>query len=323
MIRVLEKEVLLLLLSILCLVFNSAAQKSRRPYKSQLTIVSENDNYTFKYRDRYYTNGLAIRFAKAIGKPSSTGIKKVLATEVGQMIFVPYQANRSYRTTMDRPFTGLLYAKGGLSYFTPKNNVLRWSALAGVIGDAAKGKEVQRWHHQNFNLPYPYGWETQLRSEFGANLQLIYYQHLFRPLGNNVFNVHAKAEVQAGSFFTQLSSGLVLKLGAFEKAGQSAFWEGGFDGRSGTTKRNHELFIYFEPVVTYQVYNATVQGGMFTRDENVYTTTIQPYYYTHKYGFMFAQGGFSLQLGFTFKTKEARTMKINENYGTIGLGFRL
>jgi hypothetical protein len=322
MIRFPKKEVLLLFFPVLSFAFSSSAQKSRKHYQSQLTIISENDNYTFKYKDRYYANGLIIRFAKMLGKGRSTGIQKVLSTEVGQMIFIPYLQNRTFQATMDRPFTGFLYAKGGLSYFSSKNNLLRWNVLAGVIGNAALGKEVQRWHHRNFNLPYPYGWETQLKSEFGLNLQATYYKHLLKPLGNNVFNIHAKAEVQAGTLFTQLSSGLVMKLGAFENAGQTAFWEAGFGGKSGTTKRNHELFVYFEPVLTYQFYNATVQGGLFTHKEDVYTTSIQPYYYSHKCGAMYAQGACTFQLGFTFKTKEARTMKTNENFGTIGFGLR-
>jgi lipid A 3-O-deacylase len=318
-----RKEVALLLFTLLSFACSSLAQKSPRRYQSQLTIISENDNYTFKYKDRYYTNGLVIRFTRTLNKKSPTDLTKVLTTEVGQMIFVPYLANRSFRTTMDRPFTGLLYAKGGFSYFSAKSDVLCWNVLAGVIGEDAFGKEVQRWHHRNFNLPYPYGWETQLNSEFGANVQASYYQHLLRPSQKQVFDVHAKAEIQAGSFFTLLTSGLALKLGAFETAGQSTFWEAGFNGRSGFTKRNNELFLYFEPQITYQVYNATVQGGMFTHNEDEYTTSIQPYYYSHRFGFMFAQGGFSFLLGFTYKTKEARTMRVNENFGTIALGFRL
>ncbi|MCU7551001.1 lipid A deacylase LpxR family protein [Chitinophagaceae bacterium LB-8] len=322
MIRFLGKEAALLLFTVLFIAISTSAQKSPRHCQCQLTIVSENDNYTFKYKDRYYTNGLAIRFAKTLGNESYTGVKKVLATEVGQMIFIPFRANLSFRSTMDRPFTGLLYAKGGLSYYSIKNDVLRWNLLAGVIGNDAFGKEVQRWHHKNFNLPYPYGWETQLKSEFGANLQATYYRHLLKPSANNFFEVHAKAEVQAGTFFTQLSSGLMMKLGAFENAGQSAFGEAGINARSGTTKRNHELFLYFEPQLTYQLYNATVQGGLLTHNEDVYTTGIQPYYYSHRFGAIYAQGGLSLQLGFTYKTKEARTMRADENYGTIGVGVR-
>ncbi len=322
MVRFPKKKVLLLCFPVLSFAINSLAQKSRKHYQNQLTIISENDNYTFKYKDRYYTNGLIIRFAKTLGKRPSTGMQKVLATEVGQMILIPFMQNRSFQSSMDRPFTGLLYAKGGLSYFTSKNNLLRWNVLAGFIGEAAFGKEVQRWHHRNFNLPYPYGWETQLKSEFGINLQAAYYKQLVKPLGNNVFDLHTKTEVQAGSFFTQLSSGLVMKLGAFENAGQTSFWEAGFAGKSGTTKRNYELFLYFEPILTYQLYNATVQGGVFTRDKDVYTTSIQPYFYSHRFGAMYAQGACTFQLGFTYKTKEARTMKADENYGTIGFGFR-
>jgi hypothetical protein len=265
---------------------------------------------------------MAIRFSRAIGQDSSAKPQKILTVEAGQMIFIPYLQNTSFRTTMDRPFTGLLYARGGLTYLTPKNNVLRWNTLAGVIGEAAGGKEVQRWHHKNFNLPYPYGWETQLKSEFGLNMQATYYKYLLTQPDQNIFSLHAKEEIQAGTLFTQVSSGLLLKFGAFENEGKSTYWDAGLHTQPVNLKRSHELFLYFEPMVTYQVYNATVQGGMFTHDKNEYTTDIQPYYYSHKFGVMYARGGCFFHLGFTFKTKEACTMETNESFGTIALGFK-
>jgi lipid A 3-O-deacylase len=322
MICFLKKEAPLFLLPLLCLVYNSFGQQNVKYYRNQITAISENDNYTFKYKDRYYSNGMAIRFSSTIGQTTPAKRKKILTVEAGQMIFIPYLQNTSFRATLDRPFTGFLYARGGLTYFTDKNNVLRWNTLAGVVGEAAGGKEVQRWHHKNFNLPYPYGWETQLKSEFGLNVQATYYKHLLAGPDRNLFNLHTKQEILAGTFFTQASSGLLLKFGIFEKPRNSAYWEAGLHTQPANLKRNHELFLYFEPMVTYQVYNATVQGGMFTHDKDEYTTDIQPYYYSHKYGIMYAQYGFFFHLGFAYKTKEARTMKTNESFGTIGLGFK-
>src|SRR5688572_1400319 len=111
MICFLRKEVPFFLLPLLCLVYKSFGQQNFKYYRNQITAISENDNYTFKYKDRYYSNGMAIRFSRAIELASSAKPKKILKVEAGQMIFIPYLQNTYFRTTMDRPFTGFLFAK--------------------------------------------------------------------------------------------------------------------------------------------------------------------------------------------------------------------
>jgi hypothetical protein len=71
----------------------------------------------------------------------------------------------------------------------------------------------------------------------------------------------------------------------------------------------------------WQGYNATIQGGVFTKD-NPYTTSIEPLVYSHKFGGMYAQGRCTVQLGYTFTTKNAKTMRTNSTYGTIHFGYR-
>ena len=305
---------------ILC-TLSASAQKG---FRSQLSVISENDNYTFKYKDRYYTNGLLIRYAKLLQEGTTSQNKKILNAEFGQKIYNPYKQDLDFAATMDRPFTGLLYLKSGLTYFTPKENVFRWSLQAGMVGEKAFGKEVQRWHHRNFNLPTPYGWETQLKSEFGLNAQASYYQHLFSPGDRKrLFDVQAKGEAMAGTEFTAVTSGLVFKFGAFEKASGSTLFEARLHGSDKYSYQHKaEIFLYFEPAVTYQLYNATVQGGVFTRKKDQYTTDIEPIIYSHNFGIMYAENRFGLQLGFTYKTKEATTMRANENYGTIALTYQ-
>ena len=297
---------------------------AQRNFRSQLAVVSENDNYTLKFKDRYYTNGLSIRFSKLLRDGSASLQKKILTAEFGQKIYNPYKQDIDFASTMDRPFTGFLYLKSGLTYITPKENLLRWNIQAGVVGEKAFGKEVQRWHHRNFNLPTPYGWETQLKSEFGMNAQASYYRHLLTSTERKrIIDAQAKGDVIAGTEFTAMSTGLVLKFGAFEKAFNSAQWDARLQsGEVANYKRKAEIFLYFEPAVTYQLYNATVQGGLFTRKQDQYTTTIEPLIYSHSFGFMYAENHWTLQLGFTYKTKEAATMKANENYGTIGMAYR-
>jgi lipid A 3-O-deacylase len=297
---------------------------AQQSFRSQLTVISENDNYTFKFKDRYYTNGVGIRYSRLLRDGSELMSKKIFTTEIGHKIYNPYKQDADFASTMDRPFTGFLYLKSGITYITPAENIIRWNVMAGVVGAAALGKEVQSWHHRNFGLPTLYGWETQLKSEFGMNVQGSYYQHLFKSSKiQRVFDAQAKAELIAGTEFTAASTGLILKLGAFERAYNSVQWDARLHSKGKAAyQRKSEFFLYFEPSITYQVYNATVQGGFFTRKQDQYTTSIQPLVYSHSFGLQYAESYWTLQLGITYKTKEAATMKTNEAYGTIGAAYR-
>jgi len=296
-----------------------AAQKT---YHHQLTVVSDNDNYTLKKKDRYYTNGLTFQFSKLTKEGSAEKSKKIWMLEVGHKIFNPYKQNKHFKETMDRPFTGLLYVKTEATYITPAENVFRWSALAGLIGKAAFGKEVQQWHHHNFGLPAPQGWETQLKTEPGMNVQAAYYQHLLPVKEKRIVDAGVKADLTVGTLYTGMSSGLVFKLGAFEKAANSAHWNARLHHSQPVYQRNFEFYFYFEPSITYQLFNATVQGGLFTRKKDEYTTAIEPIFYSHSFGAVYAKDRWTTQLAFTYKTREATTMRANENYGSIGISYR-
>lgn len=296
-----------------------AAQKN---YSSQLTIVSENDNYTFRKKDRYYTNGLMIRFSKIV--QTKTSNEKVWVTELGQKIYNPYRQDENYLQTLDRPFTGFLYIKSGITRITAKQNIVHWNVMAGLIGNAALGKEVQRWHHQNFNLRYPHGWETQLQSELGINTEIIYYQHLLPVTkAKRNFDAHALLDVRAGTLFTAASSGLLIKLGVLEKANNNVQWDAPQQPFRGSPSANpYTLFFYFEPAINYQLYNATVQGGLFNHKKDLYATSIKPFYFSHQLGLAYAKGRWTTGLAYIYKTKEAVTMMANENYASIQLGYR-
>src|SRR5688572_10267318 len=115
-----------ILLFCICFGCSTMAQDKWSTLQQQLTIVSENDNYTFRLKDRYYTNGLMLRYSRALNKTSPAIHKKVLSIEVGQKIFNPYQQDEMFAATLDRPFTGLLYIQGGFSYFSSKGHMWRW-----------------------------------------------------------------------------------------------------------------------------------------------------------------------------------------------------
>ena len=297
----------------------STAQEVKKNFGQQILLISENDSYTLKLIDRYYTNGLAIRFSKAIKETSKKN--KLLNAEVGQAIFTAYDTRRNrYSRSLDRPYTGFLYAKGGLSYLYKNQNIFRWNIIAGVTGEAARGEETQRFIHHFLGFKQPYGWEKQLKSDYGFNIQASYTRHLLNSR-KNFFDAFIISDAIIGTTYTKFQGGVLLRLGALEPSYKSAWW----DGRVTTTSQdasNKELFFYFEPSVIMQAYNATIQGGRFKEQEGRFTSDILPFIYQHKFGGMYAKDKWTTQLGFTFRTKEAKTMFVNEVYGTIAVGYR-
>jgi len=297
-----------------------AAQKAAKNYGHQILLISENDSYTFKIIDRYYTNGLSLRFSKAIKQNDKK--KKVLNAEIGQSIFTAYDVRRNhYSRSLDRPYTGFLYAKGGLSYLYKNENIFRWNIIAGVTGEAARGEETQRFIHRFLGFKQPYGWEKQLKSDYGFNIHASYHQHLLQPAGKKFFDAFILSDAIVGTTYTKFQGGVLFRLGALEPSYNSAWWDGRVNKNSNDASEK-ELFFYFEPSVIMQAYNATIQGGRFNEQEGRFTSEIVPFIYQHKFGGVFAKDKWTTQLGFTFRTKEAKTMFVNEVYGTIAIGYR-
>jgi hypothetical protein len=298
------------------------AQPQEKNYRQQFLLISENDSYTLKIIDRYYTNGIALRFSKALKETSNK--KKILNTEIGQAIYTAFDTRKNhYERSLDRPYTGFLYGKAGLSYLYKNENVFRWNVIAGVTGEAAKGQEMQRSIHRFLGIKPAYGWEAQLKTDVAFNIQASYTQHLVQPADKKSFDAFIVTDAMVGTTFTKFSAGALFRLGALESSYNSAWWDGRItssDDEQGL--KHHELFFYFEPSLVVQAYNATLQGGLFANQEAQYTSEIEPFIYQHKFGLMYARKKWTTQLGYTYRTREAESMIGKEVYGTIAIGYR-
>ena len=297
------------------------AQPQQKNYRNQFLLVSENDSYTLKVIDRYYTNGIALRFSTALKETDNK--KKLLNTEIGQAIFTGYDTRKKhYERNLDRPYTGFVYAKAGLSYLYKNENVFRWNISAGVTGEAAKAQEVQRFVHRSLGIKPAYGWDAQLRSDLAINGQATYFQHLTKPANKKSFDAFIVTDAMVGTTFTNFKAGALFRLGALELPFNSAWWDGRLAVHQEQNLKHHELFFYFEPSLMVQAYNATVQGGLFAEQDGRFTSEIEPLIYQHRFGGMYARKQWTAQLGYTYRTKEAKTMKGKEVYGTIAIGYR-
>lgn len=307
---------------------NLYSQDTTKTFRYEITFITDNDDYTFKYTDRYYTNGLFLKFATAlkdIDNKTLSGSKKILTLELGQQMYNSYQHDTGYLKTLDRPFAGVLYIKAGLTKAFANENVFQWNIQTGIMGPAAKGKEVHRWWHKNFGLPPIYGWETQLNNEAFLNVQASYHHHLIKKQKDKPwYDAFAFVSGSAGNNLSAINAGLEFKIGAFEKAYQSVAWNTRIQKQKQSPgyRRNHEVFFYFEPQLTYQIYNAVLQGGLFANNKGFYHTGIKSLIYQHRFGILYAQNHWTTQLGFIFRTREAEKQIAIENLGVMRLSYR-
>ena len=300
------------------------AQDENTVYRKELSITTENDNYNFTKADRYYSNGLFIKYQWIPRALQNNKLaQKLHRAELGQMIYNPHLNRRSLNQVLeqqDRPFAGWLYGSYGQTNVYNNHRVLLWDAVAGILGPAAKGEEVQTNYHRIIGLYKIYGWQNQVQNEFGVNASLRYYHPL--AIGKAA-TLHATGKAMLGNTFTNASMGLLFKTGKLDAEHITAFWT----SRLGATAQNRitktEAIFFLEPMLMAQAYNATVQGGLFRSNKGNYTAPLNPFIYVVKTGFVISGPLASFSAYYHIKQREAKSMiDPFEVYGAFAVSFR-
>ena len=301
------------------------AQDSEVVYTKELSFTTENDNYNFTKQDRYYSNGIFLRYQWRSKKPLPSKLaNKIQRIEAGHMIFNPHLNRRSLDQVLeqqDRPYAGWLYGSYGQTIVRKSNSILQFDGMVGILGPGAKGEQVQVNYHKIIGLYKIYGWENQVQNEMGVNASVRYYQPLIASTKN--ISLHAAGKATLGNTFTNASAGVLLKIGALEEEQFSSYWTSRL-GQNKQQQRHHTEFIFFlEPTLMAQAYNATVQGGLFRKDKGNYTSELNPFIYIIKTGLSFSTRQTSFSVYYHIKQREAKTMiDPYEIYGAFAFAVR-
>lgn len=303
------------------------AQDSSRAYSKEISIITENDNYNFTLHDRYYSNGFFIRYNWLSKKQRAENILKVInRVEAGQMIFNSYYNRRSVERvlqTMDRPYAGWLYGSLGQTKIFSNKDILKYDAIVGILGPAALGKQIQTGYHRLLMLYNIYGWEYQVKNEIGLNASVQYYRSLIKNKPGQPFAVHAVAKAMLGNSFTNASAGMLIKFGNTEQEENNSYWGGRLGQPKKTSIHKLEAFLFLEPTLMLQAYNATVQGGLLRSDKGLYVSELHPFNYVIKGGAVISGRQSGLSITYTLKQKEAKSMIDKmEVYGAFGVYYR-
>jgi lipid A 3-O-deacylase len=300
------------------------SQRLSRAYTKEISVITDNDNYLIQKRDGYYTNGFYFSFQHLVQPKDPRTQKATMRYELGQMIFNPYKYSITDPENMDRPFAGYLYLKATRSRFFAKGNNLQYGLAVGVIGPASRAEQVQKSYHNLINIYEVRGWGYQLKNEAGLNLYAQYTHPISAPPGQGqIVDLHAVARANLGNTFTNATAGLLFRIGPMERSSQSVLWNSRLHSSTPGYIRRSELFLFFQPEIMVQGYNATLQGGLFRNDKGPVIATLQPVLYQQKLGIAYAKGRFSVVVADVHRTREAKHMRRKENYGSIQVSYRL
>lgn len=314
-----------MIISMLCF-FSSQGQsvKKAKSFSQQLTVATENDRYMLQGKDGYYTNGLIINYTRAHQSKRASILKQLDQYEIGQKIFTAYSRHIYTPSEIDRPITGYLYARFTQNNFLHNNQLFQWGASVGVIGKASLGEALQKEFHRLIHIKNKWSawvWEYQLKSEGGINLHGSYARGLLQNK-KSFFQITPVTQATLGTIFTNISQGLLLQTGKINLLSQSSYWNASIQDKKATAAINPELFFYYYPELTYQVYNATVQGGLFREDKGPITSPVEPFILRHQLGALFALGRYTVKLEANFVTKEASSQRYGQRYGGIYGSYR-
>ncbi|MES2774482.1 MAG: lipid A deacylase LpxR family protein [Bacteroidota bacterium] len=300
-------------------------------YQNEMSLVTENDNYTLQKRDGYYTNGFYLKLSRAVDLnkkkrlKNKTGIKKIInGFQLGQAIYNPVSYNRPFPESQDRPFAGYLALTYSQNIFYKDNSVLEWALRLGTIGPNSAAKNVQRWYHRVIGIYDVKGWPYQVNNEVSLNLKVAYYRSLLKsPPQFNRLNLDGFAVANLGNAFTNLAIGTTVKIGLVENHWNSSHWRARVSTATGSRPAyKRELYLFYEPAVTFQAYSGVLQGGMFLKDKGPVVADIKTLVISQQVGLRFAQNRFTGALVYTNRTRQATIQQRNENFGSIQIGYR-
>jgi hypothetical protein len=125
----------------------------------------------------------------------------------------------------------------------------------GVLGPCSKCEETQKALHKALNNAPPLGWGFQLNGDYVLNYSLLYEKGW---LSKRHFDLIGFAEGRTGTLYDDMAAGLLIRAGWMNSYFQSM-------GIFKTSSRKIQLYFTARGKVRLVGYNATLQGGTFTK----------------------------------------------------------
>lgn len=252
--------------------FPSVIELSRERY-----FKLQFDNDILDNTDRFYTNGILLQYICPAFSSSPLSKLMVPYWRPGINYYGMSLVQNMYTSSKtkvggilygDRPYAAYLYLSAFKITNDPVHRMRQVSELQlGVIGPASLGGVVQTWFHQAVpSNDKPQGWEYQINNDLLLNYLVAYEKGL---VSKRNLELNLTGYGILGTVHTEVNAGFYFRAGLFNPYFKTL----GFSKRSvnrANGTRNTQAFAFLKATGTACGYDATLQGGLFNRD-NAYT----------------------------------------------------
>ena len=299
---------------------------SQKNYSKEISFLSDNDLYYSLYQDKGYTSGLFLSYRLLKETSNSKVEKKIIKYQFGHMIFTPTKpTDPDLRSASlhSRPFAGYLFGEYGINRFYKNQDVFETNLQVGVIGSKSKSKEAQNFVHKLLGYPKAIGWKHQIKEAFALNFTGKYIKFLASDKSNH-FDISSYNSMKFGTIFTDISTGFYTRIG-FNKLQKLSNTNGLHSNLNKSKSSKHitiESFIYLKTMLSYVLYDATIQGSFLNTSSPV-TFYVMPLKFNLEVGFRYSLNRFNYGYTIYYHTKKIKNERVkNSNiYGSIQISY--
>ena len=281
----------------------------------QIGFTTENDAYLLKLNDAYYSNGIFLHLAYA--DESKKKIKRVHRFELGQQIFTPFKRTTRTPADIDRPYAGYTYIQYTRSWFNNETSVLQVNGTLGIIGPSSGGEALQNTYHRWLQYAPFLGWRYQISNQLVLNTGAVYAYTL---LATNKFKWMGWGAAQLGTAFINAAVGTKMLYGLFNSNQSSQLWNAAVKKKG---MPNKEFYIYWNPKITAQGYNATISGGSKTAADSAVTLHPKTLVFQNTIGLAYSEGRWAAQIELVHQSRETTIQLNRHRYIGLQLQYRI
>lgn len=287
----------------------------------EIGIVTDNDLYISTKNDQYYTNGLQIFYRYLSKKSKPQVLKKINDIRIGQFIYTPRQIYIDDEQVFDRPYAGYLFGEFGITNFYSNQSVFKKHIQVGYVGPNSFADKVQLNTHKLFKYDAIEQWDYQIKNTLGIQIYGMYSKPFLSSINSKRIDFQWQSEAKLGTVFTALSTGFVTRIGIKKLAliSDSNFYGASLSPNDNSLK--NEFYFYVAPSFNCQLYDTTIQGGIFENNSPV-TFDLIPFRFYGEAGLKFRDNNLNISFAFVYRGKEVNfDSNMGYYYGSIGVSY--
>ncbi|MCD8405748.1 lipid A deacylase LpxR family protein [Tenacibaculum dicentrarchi] len=304
------------------LIFCKAILFAQQKQAKEFSILTDNDLYISLEQDRYYTNGIFLKYRYLAKKWSKNIDKKIIEIQVGNQMYTPFKASVEHPKNHDRPFAGYSFGSFGVSKFYKDNSLLKTTLQIGILGAASKSKELQSFIHNLYGYKKITGWKYQIKNTVGINLKIAHIKSLSKETFADINWINS---FNIGTIHTNLATGFYgrLSLKPLEKITNSIAFNANLNNEKTTYTNKIESFVYIKPMLHYIAYDATIKGGFLSDNKSPITYQIIPFKVSTEIGIRFTAKQYNFGYAINYHSKKLKSARVPDYnfYGTLQFNY--